>query len=404
MTVSRGSTSPRPLLSAALIVRDEERFLGDCLASLDGVVDEVVVVDTGSRDRTREIAEAAGARLSHVEWRDDFAAARNAALDACRSEWILYIDADERVVGGADGAFRAQLRDPGLVGLTVLFRPATGYTSYREPRLFRRHPDVRFRGAIHESHLPDLYRLAHKERMTIGHSTLALHHLGYDGDISHKHPRNLPLLEARVREDPDHIYSWWHLGQTLAGLGRPEEAEAAWREGLAASRRAAGAPVARYLPHLALLEHALLHRGVFDRDLWREAWGLAPGLPTLLWIRARHRLGGRRWREAADDLEAILATPRDGVIARQYAVEERLFTVLAPSALADCYFQLGRYADAERLYGGLAAVDVAGESGASSAREFEVKARLAAARRTRRTAPRRGRAASPGEGGATGDG
>lgn len=386
---SAGPTCGRPLLAAALIVRDEERFLGDCLASLDGVVDEVVVVDTGSRDRTCEIAEAAGARLSHFTWRDDFAAARNAALDACRSEWILYIDADERVIGGDDDAMRAQLDDPRLVGLTVRFRPATGYTFYREPRLFRRHPDVRFRGAIHESHLPDLYRLAQRERRTIGHSELALHHLGYDGDISHKHPRNLPLLEARLREDPDHIYSWWHLGQTLAGLGRHDDAEAAWRRGLEASRRADGAPVARFLPHLALLDHLRLHRGIFDRELWHEAWDLAPGLPTLLWLRARDHLEVRRWPEAMADLKAILATPYDGEIARQFAIEQRLFTALAPAALADCYFQLGRYAEAETLYGQLAAAG-RGQTGGHAVRpdeppaqEFEVKRRLAAARRRR---------------------
>ncbi|MEM6795690.1 MAG: glycosyltransferase [Acidobacteriota bacterium] len=395
MTAAR----PLPSLAAALIVRDEERFLGDCLASLKGVVEDIVVVDTGSRDGTREIAEAAGARLFHFAWCDDFAAARNAALDACRSDWVLYIDADERVVGGCDDEFRQLLEDPGFVGLTVRFRPVTGYTFYREPRLFRRHPDVRFRGAIHETHLPDLYSLALRERRLIGHSELALHHLGYDGDISHKHPRNLPLLEARLREDPDHIYSWWHLGQTLAGLGRMGEAEEAWRRGLEAARRASGAPTSRFLPHLALLELSMSERRGLDRELWQEAWDLVPGLPSLLWLRARDHLEARRWEEARDDLEAILEAPRDDEIARQFAVEERLFTILAPASLADCCFRLGRYGEAERLYAQLA--QARSESGdekgpeAEIQRQFDVKRRLAAARRRRRSAPRRVRAGRP---------
>ena len=83
------------LLSAALIARDEEASIRDCLASLDGVVDEIVVYDTGSRDATVALARTAGARVIEGAWQDDFALARNRALDACRGRWVLSIDADE---------------------------------------------------------------------------------------------------------------------------------------------------------------------------------------------------------------------------------------------------------------------------------------------------------------------
>src|SRR4051794_30917732 len=88
-----------PLLSACLIVKDEEDLLPECLASLAGAVDEIVVYDTGSADRTIEIAEAAGAVVLRGYWDDDFSRARNAALDACTGRWILHVDADERLVG-----------------------------------------------------------------------------------------------------------------------------------------------------------------------------------------------------------------------------------------------------------------------------------------------------------------
>src|SRR5213592_4364106 len=87
----------RPLLTAAMIARDEERHLPDCLASLTDVVDEVVLVDTGSVDSTVEIARAHGATVLHHVWRDDFSAPRNLGLDNARGRWILYIDADERL-------------------------------------------------------------------------------------------------------------------------------------------------------------------------------------------------------------------------------------------------------------------------------------------------------------------
>src|SRR5207302_9427841 len=85
------------LLAAALIVKDEERLLPACLDSLQGFVDEIVVSDTGSTDSTRETARAAGPRVIEGYWDDDFARARNAALDACDAHWVLSIDADEVV-------------------------------------------------------------------------------------------------------------------------------------------------------------------------------------------------------------------------------------------------------------------------------------------------------------------
>jgi glycosyltransferase involved in cell wall biosynthesis len=88
---------PIPLLSVAIIARDEARHLADCLASLHGIAGEVVVlVDSAGSDATAEIAAAAGARVYHAAWRG-FPGQRNLALDLCRGEWVLFIDADERL-------------------------------------------------------------------------------------------------------------------------------------------------------------------------------------------------------------------------------------------------------------------------------------------------------------------
>ena len=79
-----------------MIVRDEEKVLGDCLRSIRDHVDEIVITDTGSTDRSREIAGEFGARVLEQPLQDDFSAARNHSLDAATGDWILYIDADER--------------------------------------------------------------------------------------------------------------------------------------------------------------------------------------------------------------------------------------------------------------------------------------------------------------------
>ena len=102
-----------PTLSLCLIARDEERFLGACLDSVRGVVDEMIVVDTGSRDATVEIARAAGARVVDFPWFDDFAAARNAALAAATGDWSV-LDADERLAGDAGAQIRSALSQPDL--------------------------------------------------------------------------------------------------------------------------------------------------------------------------------------------------------------------------------------------------------------------------------------------------
>ncbi|MDQ1397228.1 MAG: hypothetical protein QOG64_2487, partial [Acidimicrobiaceae bacterium] len=93
----RPEPSGQPLLSASLIVKDEEELLPACLASLKGLVDEIVVYDTGSSDNTVRIAEEAGAKVIAGYWDDDFGRARNAALEHCTGQWILSIDADEVV-------------------------------------------------------------------------------------------------------------------------------------------------------------------------------------------------------------------------------------------------------------------------------------------------------------------
>jgi len=89
-------TAPR--VSLSMITRNEERFLGACLASVQGAVDEVVIVDTGSTDHTLDIVRAFGAKIGFREWDDHFANARNAALAMCTGDWVISLDADERLV------------------------------------------------------------------------------------------------------------------------------------------------------------------------------------------------------------------------------------------------------------------------------------------------------------------
>ena len=134
-----------PFLSACLIVRDEQEELPRCLASIEGIADEVVVYDTGSTDRTLEIARSAGCRVVEGYWNDDFARARNDALAHCKGQWILWLDADESLHCEDPGEFRSSLltepasREAFVVLIENLNGTEAGSTfTHPACRLFRR--------------------------------------------------------------------------------------------------------------------------------------------------------------------------------------------------------------------------------------------------------------------------
>ncbi len=230
----------RPLLVAHLIVKDEEAMLGDCLASLHGLVDRIEVCDTGSSDRTVEIARSFGANVIEREWRDDFGWARNEVLDRCRDAWYaLAIDADERAVCDdpvlmrrllatfAGEVFGYDLRisnlgvdaDRDAVDFwdTRLFQPEgiRWYGALHEKPRFVARPDVRLKG----------------NRLT----TLSLDHLGYANEIvvgRDKQARNLEIAEATyLRERTGH--SAFELGRALVYAHRePDRARQLFEEAL----------------------------------------------------------------------------------------------------------------------------------------------------------------------------
>ena len=341
-----------------MIVKNEEAVLEGCLRSIAPLVDEIVVADTGSTDRSREIAVGLGARLVDFPWRDDFAAARNAALGEARGEWILYIDADERLTRGDRASAKAALDDPGLIAARPWFRPRSGFTLSREFRLFRRDPRIRFRGAIHEKISIDILRLAKESGLRIGEPDIELEHIGYDGPQEHKHRRNLPLLQAELAKHPEDVYNWHHLGRILEALGDEAGARDAWTRALAVIRgrqrtSAVDGPV--YFD-LLCLECA---RGNVDEALLAEAAARFPDNPlTLLW-RGNLALKAGRHGEAIEAYEALTRIDPERFSDPEVAYEKRLFGELAFAALGNCHFQAGDFAASARWYAKAEAADPA---------------------------------------------
>jgi tetratricopeptide (TPR) repeat protein len=220
-----------PTLSACLIVRNESLVLERCLASLSGVADEIVVVDTGSTDATPEIAAGFGARIVRHTWRDDFSAARNVGLDLASGDWILAIDADEYLAAGTRPQVRAVIDHTGADGILITVRNLLApddliqSAESRIVRLFRRRDDVRFAGIIHEDVTADITRRGGR----IVGSPIVIVHDGYSSDTTQgagtRAERNLPLLLRAAADAPLDPYLQFHLGATYQHLGRHDDAQ-----------------------------------------------------------------------------------------------------------------------------------------------------------------------------------
>jgi tetratricopeptide (TPR) repeat protein len=229
MSRKENSTARRPTLSLSMIIKNEEKFLAGCLESVRGIVDELVIVDTGSTDGSKRIAEDFGARVFDFEWIGDFSAARNFSLRQCTGDWILYLDADERLKENQATLIRRAIsaNDVGAYTFVIENPHSLQQGNFKQensyPRLFRRLPGVEFEGKVHEQVWPSLMR----QKITVRQSELVIRHLGYDQGydvVRQKAERNLSLLRAQLAENPGDGYAQFQIGNSLVVLQRYEEA------------------------------------------------------------------------------------------------------------------------------------------------------------------------------------
>lgn len=236
---------PSRHLTLCTIARDEERLLPACLASVHGVVDDVVVVDTGSVDGTVALARAAGARVVEHVWTDDFAAARNAGLAEIEEGWVLVLDADERLAEGAGVAIRAAIASNRLDAAFLAVHEADALTTPPEDvvdgrsrrgepflrlRLLRRTPDLAWSRSVAE----DLTAWLRGGRR-IGTLDAAIVHYGGVPELpggQERAARRRALLEARCAREPGHAGVHAALARELLrggdGARGRERAEQAW--------------------------------------------------------------------------------------------------------------------------------------------------------------------------------
>lgn len=199
----------RQTVSLCVIARNEEATIGMAIKSVLAVVDEVIVVDTGSSDNTRIIAEGYGARVIDLAWSDDFSAARNVALDEASCDWVLVLDADEFLQPVRPVEFQRMLHDPGVAG----YRLGQGGGNELDPprplslRLFRNVPQVRYQYPIFEQIEPGLTRWAQTQGLVVVDSGLVvLSENDSDDRRSRQRERNLRILRKALAAYPSEPY------------------------------------------------------------------------------------------------------------------------------------------------------------------------------------------------------
>jgi glycosyltransferase involved in cell wall biosynthesis len=219
-------------ISLCMIVKNEEKNLRRCLQSVMNAVDEIIIVDTGSTDKTCEIARQFGALVEHFEWNGSFSDARNQSLAKARGEWILFLDADEELAPESTAVLHRLVEDSSISGYSLRIENYVGDAGAAELypdlvfRLFRNRPEHRFQGAIHEQ-IACVIRQHDPEAKFGLAEDFIIRHYGYlTQQITEKDKksRNLRMLEAEFRKNPDDKLLRYHYGVELYGLGNSRQA------------------------------------------------------------------------------------------------------------------------------------------------------------------------------------
>ena len=230
----------KPDISFCMIVRNAGATLSRCLNSVAGLVDEMLVVDTGSTDDSMDVARSHGARVIRTPWRDDFAAARNVYIESARCSWILSLDADEALAQTDAGSLRNMLSlhsrsvyvftirnyfaledwsgpmAPSAFGGEV--EPGVGWTPTRTVRLFPRVRGLAYRYPVHESLIP----AARAQGLSVRSCGTTIHHTGMLQPIEDRRRKNATYRELglkKLAEYPRYFLAYFELGKVYFAEG-----------------------------------------------------------------------------------------------------------------------------------------------------------------------------------------
>ena len=216
-------------LTLCMIVKNEEDNLQACLQSVENIVDQIIIVDTGSTDNTKGICQKYNAEVFDFKWNKNFAEARNESIKYAKGEWILWLDADEKLnpdsLASLKNIISKTPEKPEIYKVNIKnFQRGDDYFYISDAhRLFTNFKGIKFTGRIHEQVSHGLKKLGGWEY----NSDIEILHYGYSLDEEQelqKNLRNQELLQQMITEKPDYAYGYYTLGQNYAQLKKNEEA------------------------------------------------------------------------------------------------------------------------------------------------------------------------------------
>lgn len=233
-------------ISLCVITKNEEKFLEQCLNSISSIIDEIIIVDTGSKDNTKDIAKKFNAKIYDFKWQNDFSKARNFSLQKATKEWILVLDADEKISNSDLNKIRKLIQNKQFIGYSFIQRTYSnevkrlkwnyakndiykeskqflGWSYRRITRLFRNDKRIKFIYPLHETVIESIKKIKGKIKST----NIPIHHyeiLRGKDFINKKSKYYIKLLKTKVKNFPKAKF-YFELALHLENLDKFEEAE-----------------------------------------------------------------------------------------------------------------------------------------------------------------------------------
>jgi hypothetical protein len=333
------------------------------LQSVREVADEIIVADTGSTDRTEQIAKDFGATVVHFPWCDDFSAARNFAVSQAHGDWIFWLDADEELLPESVSELRSSMVRTEALAYFVRRQDLQDanrldyFTTMWQLRLFRRREDLKFVGRCHPHFEPGEWEVADKYNLQVLQSSITMRHYGYVGELRPaKLQRGARLMELELADRPGQLYYMVEFGRTLLLLGQSERGHEILCRAMTQilprlnDPEMSGPVIAQLLEYFLMLPAERLPAGLTAELMEDVTRRWFPSSAPLVWLLARRAAEAGQLVESERLLRGLLRMGADQSYDQWVSFDPRLVGCDAKLNLGVCLVRQNKVAEARLIF------------------------------------------------------